>query len=82
MGTSLVVGDKVGMEIVGSTIAAYAYQSGAWTQLGTRSDGAYTAAGKIGVRLSDSGANSRIDDFGGGTVAGGQTPPYVNVSIA
>jgi hypothetical protein len=75
MGTSLVVGDKVGMEIVGSTIAAYAYQSGAWTQLGTRSDGAYTAAGKIGVRISDSGSNSRIDDFGGGTVVGGAPSP-------
>jgi hypothetical protein len=69
MGTSLVVGDKVGMEIVGSTIAAYAYQSGAWTQLGTRTDSTYSAAGKIGVRISDSGSNARIDDFGGGTVA-------------
>jgi hypothetical protein len=69
MGTSLAVGDKVGMECIGSTIAAYAFQSGAWSQLGTRSDGAYSAAGKIGVRLSDAGANARIDDFGGGTVA-------------
>jgi hypothetical protein len=68
-------GDKLGLECIGSTIAAYVFQSGSWTQLGTRTDGTYTAAGKIGVRLSDAGANTRIDDFGGGTVVGGAPSP-------
>ncbi len=68
------IGDKLGLEVIGSTLAAYVFQSGSWTQLGTRSDGAYTAAGKIGVRVSDSGSNARVDDFGGGTVVGGATP--------
>jgi hypothetical protein len=69
------LGDKLGLEVIGSTVAAYVFQSGSWTQLGTRSDGTYTAAGKIGVRLSDSGSNARIDDFGGGTVVGGAPSP-------
>jgi hypothetical protein len=68
-------GDKLGLECIGSTIAAYVFQSGSWTQLGTRSDGAYTAAGKIGVKISDAGANGRMDDFGGGTVVGGAPSP-------
>jgi hypothetical protein len=68
MGTNFVVGDKVGMECIGSTISAYAYQGGSWSLLGSRTDSTYSAAGKIGVRLSDSGSNARIDDFGGGTV--------------
>jgi hypothetical protein len=70
-GTPYAVGDKLGLECIGSTIAAYVFQSGAWSQLGTRTDGTYTAAGKIGLRLADSGANARVDAFGGGTVAGG-----------
>jgi hypothetical protein len=63
------LGDKLGLECIGSTIAAYVFQSGAWSQLGTRTDSTYSAAGKIGVRIADSGSNGRIDDFGGGTVA-------------
>jgi hypothetical protein len=69
------LGDKLGLECIGSTIAAYVFQSGAWSQLGTRTDSTYSAAGKIGVRLSDAGSNSRIDDFGGGTVVGGAPSP-------
>jgi hypothetical protein len=70
-GAPFAVGDKLGLECIGSTIAAYVFQSGSWTQLGTRTDSTYTAAGKIGIKLSDSGANARVDAFGGGTVAGG-----------
>jgi hypothetical protein len=73
-------GDKLGLEVIGSTVAAYVFQSGSWTQLGTRSDGTYSAAGKIGVRLADSGANAKIDDFGGGTVIGGTT--YTKTGLA
>jgi hypothetical protein len=68
------VGDKIGLECIGSTIAAYVYQSGSWAQLGTRTDGTYTAAGKIGIRIADGGLNGAVDDFGGGTVVGGGGP--------
>jgi hypothetical protein len=61
-------GDKLGLECIGSTISAYVFQSGAWSLLGSRTDSTYTAAGKIGVKINDSGLNGKFDDFGGGTV--------------
>jgi hypothetical protein len=73
------VGDKLGLEVIGSTVAAYVFQSGSWTQLGTRTDSTYTAAGKIGLRLADSGANAVVDDFGGGTVVGGPLAPALRI---
>jgi hypothetical protein len=73
------IGDKLGLEVIGTTVAAYVFQSGSWTQLGTRTDGTYTAAGKIGLKLSDSGANAKVDDFGGGTVGGGPVAPTIRV---
>jgi hypothetical protein len=51
------------------------FQSGAWSLLGSRTDSTYTAAGKIGVKINDSGLNGRFDDFGGGTVVGGAPSP-------
>jgi hypothetical protein len=68
------VGDALGLEMIGSTLAVYDRRSGVWTQQATRTDSTYTAAGKIGVRISDSGSNGRIDDFGGGTVVGSSAP--------
>jgi hypothetical protein len=68
-------GDKLGLECIGSTIAAYVFQSGIWTQLGTRTDSTYSAAGKIGVKIADTSTNARVDDFGGGTVVGGAPSP-------
>jgi hypothetical protein len=67
-------GDKLGLECIGSTISAYVFQSGAWSLLGSRTDSTYTAAGKIGVKISDTSTNARVDDFGGGTVVGGTAP--------
>ena len=61
-------GDSFGVSMIGSTITIY-YKvgAGAWTSLGTRSDGTYTSAGKIGMAAFDN-AEIRIDNFGGGTV--------------
>lgn len=59
-------GEKIGLEIIGSTIAPYHYNGSVWTQLGTRSDSTYSAAGKIAITFND--VTWRIDNFGGGTV--------------
>lgn len=66
---SIAMGDSIGASMVGSTITVY-YKSGAgsWTSLGTRSDGTYTGAGKIGVSTFDSTAGVNLDNFGGGTI--------------
>lgn len=63
---TLAAGDKVGMEIVGSTITVY-YKvgAGAWTSIGSRTDSTYTAAGKLGMRSN--ALATQYDDFGGGT---------------
>jgi hypothetical protein len=68
-------GDGLGLEMIGSTIAVYDRRSGVWAQQATRTDSTYTAAGTIGFKLNDTGTNTRVDDFGGGTVvAAGRSP--------
>lgn len=64
--TTLVSGDGVGLECIGTTIAAYKRSAGTWSQLGTATDSAITALGFIGVHSDDGGCNA--DDFGGGAV--------------
>lgn len=64
----LASGDKFGAAIIGQTLYAYRYTSGAWAGYGTsRTDTTYTAAGFIGFGLYDLGGTSRYDNFGGGT---------------
>lgn len=68
-------GEKLGAEIIGSTLAVYRYTGGAWgAALGTRTDSTYSAAGSIGIGADE--AAMRGDDFGGGTVvtASGNVP--------
>ena len=68
-GTSnLANGDKVGLEVIGSTLKAYKYTSGAWnsTAIVSVSDTTYGSAGYIGIGVKDN--NFYVDDFGGGTV--------------
>lgn len=72
----LAAGDKIGFELNASVLTAY-YKSvsGAWTNLGTRTDDRYKEAGRIGVGLVE--ASSTVfsgDDFGGGTIAGNSLP--------
>ena len=61
-------GDSIGASMVGSLITVY-YKAaaGSWTSMGTRTDGTYTGAGKIGVAIFDN-ISGAIDNFGGGTI--------------
>lgn len=74
------VGDSFGAEMIGSTLQVYRKTAGSWASIASRSDGTYTAAGYIGMYTFSTGANGRLDDFGGGTVvvAGGVTGTAAN----
>ncbi len=81
--TTLVEGQKIGLEVVGSTIRAWKTVAGVWQQVGTdQTDATYSAAGQIGIEVPES--NARIDDFGGGTVVtgGGTEDGFVGVGGA
>lgn len=58
-------GDSMGFEIIGSTLTLYHKTSGSWSALATRTDGTYSAAGSIGVRVIAT-TDQTMDDFGGG----------------
>jgi hypothetical protein len=64
-------GDALGASVIGSTITVYRLPSGgAWTSLGTRTDGTHTGAGRLGITITDSNAPTVVgvfDQFGGGT---------------
>jgi hypothetical protein len=65
----LASGDKIGLEVIGSTIRGLRYVSGAWSQVASRTDGTYTGAGYIGAAIgAGDSATAAIDDFGGGTI--------------
>jgi hypothetical protein len=69
------VGDKIGLEIIGSTIKGYLFTGGSWTEVISRSDSNHTAAGKVCLEVR--GVNGRLDDFVAGTVVtggGGSSP--------
>lgn len=68
-------GESLGIEMIGTTIALYNKVGGTWTQIATRTDATYTAAGYIGIQGNNTG--TRLDNFGGGTIDTGLT---VNVS--
>lgn len=62
--------DKIGISAIGDQICAWFSDSGgAWTQLACRTDGTYTAAGRIGLYLNGTLGVGAMDDFGGGTTA-------------
>lgn len=59
-------GDGIGIRCSGSTITAW-YRSGSagsWTELASRTDSTYSAAGYLAVSISDT--TGRVDNFGGG----------------
>lgn len=60
-------GDGVGGEIIGSTITVYHRQGSTWTARLTRTDTSYTV-GRIGLYME--GEDTRLDNFGGGSVGG------------
>ena len=70
--------DKFGIESVGDTHTIYYDDGGAgWGSLGSRTDSTYPDAGYLGLKIYGT-ASGALDDFGGGTLAGG---PDLNVAI-
>jgi hypothetical protein len=57
--------DKIGLEIIGSTLNLYHFTGGSWSLRVTASDSTYSAAGRLG--LYSFAASARFDDFSGGT---------------
>lgn len=66
--------DKLGVEIIGTTITMYRFHSGAWTAgIQATGDATYSAAGNIGMR-TPIGATETYDDFSGDTIAAAAVP--------
>lgn len=64
---TLVAGDGVGLEAIGTTITLYTKRgAGAWTSVAATTDSVVTGAGYIGF-LAQSNV-TRVTNFGGGTV--------------
>lgn len=65
---SLVAGDSIGVEIVGSVLRGFYKQgAGAWVEFNTATDAAYSTGDRIAMEINAS--TGRFDNFGGGTVA-------------
>lgn len=71
---NLVVGDKIGVQMIDDSIQAYRDAGGGWAAYGTpETDGTYSGAGYVGLVIAD--PTGRMDDVGGGTaVIGGIFP--------
>ncbi len=69
---TLAAGDRLGVEVIGTTLRAYKYTAGAWSQVATVTDSSISAAGRVGATIQNGSA--RLDDFSGGTVVSGGTP--------
>lgn len=73
----LTSGDSMGLSITGNILEAwYKPGAGAWTSLGTATDGTYPNAGYLGLSGS-SGLATVVDDFGGGTVGSLSDNPFL-----
>ncbi len=65
LGISFANGFKCGAQMIGSRINIFAQEvAGAWQQVGTTTDTAWSVPGAIGFRSDDTSA--RLDDLGGG----------------
>lgn len=74
---TLSAGEKFGIEAIGSTLKAYHFTGGSWTEKASRTDSTYGAAGLLAFYIPGAVVTGRFDDFGGGTVVagGGATHP-------
>jgi len=59
-------GDAIGFEVIGSTLKGYKRVSGVWSEVLSRTDSTYSAAGKLGIGTVATA--TALDDFGGGTI--------------
>lgn len=74
-------GDKIGGEIIGTTIKVYVDDGGAgWAVNSTETDNTYGSAGYIGLRYFSNSYDA--DDFGGGTLAVGPTAKSVSGALS
>lgn len=75
-GQTLAAGDQIGFQAVGSTLTAYRYTAGAWTEIISRTDATYTAGASYGFYTD--GTTARLDDFYGGaaTIGGVQSVTF------
>ena len=80
-GSNWTAGERLGLELIGSTLQAYIFSGGSWSTLTTsRSDSTYNAAGHLSI--STDRTEWTGDDFGGGTVgAGGAALPHLATPI-
>ena len=72
-------GDKIGISCIGSAIKGYYDSGGGWSELCSATDSNHTAAGYPGIRgyaIAD-----EVDDFGGGTIAGGVNYNHENLLV-
>ena len=73
-------GDKMGLEIIGTTIKGYRYNGSSWSEEISTTDANHSAAGYIGFgdSLTGTGGDMSLDDFSGGTVvSGGSAIPII-----
>jgi len=80
--------DKVGLEIIGTTLKGYLDTGSGFVEKISRTDSNHSAAGNIGLysweQPSTGGIKMQLDDFGGGTVvvAGAGTRYYYDKLLA
>lgn len=67
------VGDKIGLEVIGTAIKCYHFTGGSWVQRVSGTDSDISTAGNLALEIASSN-NMRADDFGGGTVITAVTP--------
>lgn len=79
---TFIAGDKLGFQLVGSTLYLWHFSGSAWTLRGKVEDSTYTAAGRVGY-TTDS-ATARADDFvagDSGAVARGAQNQKVSATL-
>lgn len=59
-------GEKLGIEIIGSTIKLFHFTGGAWNERLSTSDTTYSAAGYVGLNINHT--TGRFNDFYAGTI--------------
>lgn len=67
--TAASVNDKLGLEVIGTSIKAYHFTGGSWVQRVSGTDTDITGTGYIGIEMN--ATDQSADDFGGGTVVVG-----------
>jgi hypothetical protein len=79
---SVAAGDGVGLEIIGSTLTGYWKSgAGAYASVLSGTDSTYTTAGNIGFQEAATSSLGviRLDNFGGGTYAGGTAKTGIGI---